>query len=64
MVLMMKGRVMHSKGDNIEIMINDVADEVTEDLFKSLQNSYQNNLEESMKGTEFVFDYIHLFYYK
>ena len=60
----MKGRVMHSKGDNIEIMINDVADEVTEDLFKSLQNSYQNNLEESMKGTEFVFDYIHLFYYK
>ena len=60
----MKGRVMHSKGDNIEIMVNDVADEVTEDLFKSLQNSYQNNLEESMKGTEFVFDYIHLFYYK
>ena len=26
-------RVMHSKSDNIEIMINDKADEVTEELF-------------------------------
>ena len=36
---------MHSKGDNIEIMINDEADEVTEELFDSLKNRYQNNLE-------------------
>ena len=55
-------RVMHSKSDNIEIMINDEADEVIEELFDSLKNRYQNNLE-SMKGSEFVFDYVQLLYY-
>ena len=29
---------MHSKTDNIEIMIKDDADEVIEELFKSLKN--------------------------
>ena len=42
-------------------MINKVADEVIEQLFKSLKNRYKNNLE-SMKGSEFVFDYVHLLY--
>ena len=55
--------VMHSKSDNIEIMMNDRADEVTEKLFDSLKNRYQNNLE-SMKGSEFVFEYVHSLYYK
>ena len=36
---------MHSKSGSIEIMINDEADEVIEELFDSLKNSYQNNLE-------------------
>ena len=54
---------MHSKSDNIVIMINDEADEVIKELFDSLKNRYQNNLE-SMKGFEFVFDYIHLLYNK
>ena len=40
-----KERVMHSKTDNIEIMNNDITDEVTEELFKSLLKRYQNNLE-------------------
>ena len=53
--------VMHLKSDNIETMINDDADEVIEELFKSLQNRYQNNLENSMKGSEFVFDNVHFF---
>ena len=30
-------RVMHSKSDNIEIMINDEANEVTKELFDSLK---------------------------
>ena len=55
---------MHSKSDKREIMINDVADEAIEELFKSLQNRYQNNLGESMSGSEFIFDYVHLLYYK
>ena len=54
---------MHSKSDNIEIMINGEADEIIKELFDSLKNRYQNNLE-SMKGCEFIFDYVHLFYYK
>ena len=54
---------MHSKSDNIKIMINDEADEVIKELFDSLKNRYQNNLE-LMKGSDFVFDYNHLFYYK
>ena len=54
---------MHSKIDNIEIMINDEADEVIKKLFNLLKNRYENNLG-SMKNTEFVFDYVHLFYLK
>ena len=54
---------MHSKSDNIEIMINDVTDKIIERLFNSLENRYQNNLQ-SMRGSEFVFDYVQLLYYK
>ena len=48
---------MRSKSDNIEIMINDEADEIIEELFDSLKNRYQNNFE-SMRASEFVFDYV------
>ena len=44
-------------------MINDVADEVIQELFKSLKNRDKNNLE-SINGSEFVFDYIPLLYCK
>ena len=54
---------MHSKSDNIEIMTNDEADEVIKEIFDSLKNRYQKNLQ-SMKGSEFVFDYVHLLYYE
>ena len=54
---------MHSKRGSIEIMMNDKADEITEELFASLNNGHKNNLE-SMKVREFVFDYVHLLYYK
>ena len=33
-------RVMHSKSDNIEIIISDEADEVIENFFDSLKNRY------------------------
>ena len=38
-------RVMHSKNDDQEIMINDEADELIEKFFQSLKKRYQNNLE-------------------
>ena len=57
--------VMHSKtDDNIEIMINDQSDELIEELFKSLFNRYQNNLEKLMKGSQFAFNYVHLLHYE
>ena len=37
--------VMHSKSDNIEIMINYGAGEILKELFDSLNSRYQNNLE-------------------
>ena len=55
--------VLHSNNDNVEIMINDEANEVIKELFDSLQNTYQFNLE-SIKGSEFVFDHVNFFYYK
>ena len=48
---------MHSKSDNIEIMINDEADGVIEKLFNSLKNRCQNNLESmvvSLSSTMFI----------
>ena len=55
-------RVMNSKSDNTKIMMNDEADEVIKQLFDSLKNRYQNNLE-SMEVSDFVFNYIYLLYY-
>ena len=40
--------------------INDEED----DISKSFQNRYQNNLEKLMKSSKFVFNYVHLLYYK
>ena len=45
-------------------MINDKADEVVKELYESLLNRFQNNMEESIKGGEFVFDYVPLLLYK
>ena len=45
-------------------MINDKADEVIEELFQSLLSRYRIGLETSIKDSEFVFDCIHLLYYK
>ena len=55
---------MHSKSDNIKIVNNDEADEVIEELFELLLNSYQNNFKKLMRGSEFVFNYVHSLYYK
>ena len=48
-------QVMHSKSDNVKMMINDKEDEVIE-LFQSLLSRYQIGLETSMKGSDFIFD--------
>ena len=57
-------RAMQLKSDNIEIMINDKADEVTEERFEPLLNRYQIRWERPMRGCDFIFDCIYLLYYK
>ena len=54
---------MHTKSHNIEIMMGNETDEIIEKLFESLLQNYQKDLEESMRGSEFVFDSIDLLYY-
>ena len=45
-------------------MINDKADKVIKEMLQSLFSRYRIGLEKSMKGSEFVFDCVHLLYYK
>ena len=55
---------MHSKCGNTEFMIYDNPDEVIEELFQPILSRYQIGLETSMRGSNFIFDFAHLFYYK
>ena len=56
-------RTMHTKSNNVEIMIGSETDEIIEDLFESLLQKYQEGLEKSMRGTEFVYDSVDMWYY-
>ena len=47
-------RTMHTKSNNVEIMIGSETDEIIEDLFESFLQKYQEGLEESMRGSELV----------
>ena len=51
-------RTMHTKSDNIYILMGYETDEIIEELFKSLLQRYQG-LEESIKGSEFIFDSVY-----
>ena len=51
-------RDMHSKSDNIEIMVGVDTNEIIKNLFNSLIQRYQKGLKESMRGSDFVFDYV------
>ena len=55
---------MHTKSDNTEFMMGNERDEIIDELFESLLQRYQEGIEESVKGSEFVFDSIDLLYYK
>ena len=57
-------RNMHTKSDNIEIIIGSETNDIIEELRKSPLQNYHNNLEESMKGREFVRDSVDLLYYQ
>ena len=51
---------MHAKSNNIEIMIGNETDKIITESFESLSLRYQDGLEESMRGSEFVVDSFNL----
>ena len=55
---------MDSKSDNIEIMIGDSTIQIINELFSLFLRRYQICLEESMKGSDFVFDHVNGLHYK
>ena len=55
---------MNTKSNNIEIMICNETDKIIEELFESLLQKLQKVLEESMKGSKFVFDSVDLLHHK
>ena len=48
---------MHSKSDNIEVMINDEADNGMKVLYDSLKNRNKNNLESMEELSSIMFVY-------
>ena len=53
-------RIMRAKNYNIEIMMGN---EIDEEPFESLLQKYQDELEEKIRGSEFVFDSVDLLHY-
>ena len=56
-------RVMHTRSVNEEFMNGSDTDEIIKELFKSLLQRYQENLQEKMKGSDFAFDRVNYLYY-
>ena len=56
-------RVMHSKSDNEEFMNGSDTDEIIKEIFKSLLQRYQENLQGKMRGSDFAFDGVNFLYY-
>ena len=56
-------RIMHTRSDNIEIMIGHDNDDIIEELFKSLLQKYEENLQNKMRGSDFEFDGVNFLYY-
>ena len=54
---------MHTKSNNIEIMMGSQTNDIVKKLFESLLQRYQEGLEESVKGSKFIFDCVDLLHY-
>ena len=52
--------------DNVKFTPYNDANEVGNEIFESLRSKYQDNLEKSVKGNDFIFDSVQLMlmYYK
>ena len=55
-------RTMHTKSNNVEIMMGSETDEIIEDLFEFFLQKYQEGFEESMRGSELAYDSVNALY--
>ena len=55
--------VMHTRSDNEELMNASDTDDIIKELFKSLLQRYQENLQEKIRGSDFAFDGVNFLYY-
>ena len=56
-------RTLRAKSNNVEIMMGSGTDEIIKELYKSFLQRYEERFEESMRGSEFIFDSIDALYY-
>ena len=54
---------MYTRSDNIEILFGDDNDDIIEQLFESLLQKYEENLQNKMRGSEVEFDGVNFLYY-
>ena len=55
---------MHSKSNNIKFTCYNNANKVFNEHFDSLRSRYLDNLETSVRQSEFIFDPVQMMYYK
>ena len=56
-------RVMHTRSIGMEFMSGSETEEIVEALYRSLLQNYQDNLQEKMRGSDFVFNGDNYLYY-
>ena len=54
---------MHTRSVYEEFMNGNDTDEIIKELFKSILQRYQENLQEKMRGSDFAFDGVNFLYY-
>ena len=57
-------RLILSTNDNIKFTPYNDANEIVHELLESLRSRYQENLETSMRGSDFIFGSLQLMYFK
>ena len=56
-------RLMHTRSNSAEFMNGSETEEIIESLYRSLLQNYNDNLQEKMRGSNFVFNGINYFFY-
>ena len=56
-------RTIHTKSNNLEIMIGSETDEIIEEIFEYILQKYQEGLEGLTRASEFVYDSVDVLYY-